>query len=241
MNVFQPVHHDDKFTSKEVDILMKNKAFYARDIRYVNIMLEIINGESNISIRVLEWFIANYAKKNNTFYTIKINGKKSLFYVYNEYKNQLNGYSKSYFDPFCRKKKVIYSYSNGTVNVNFITSIGQLNFFQWAIRYKIIKHVQLHLRDIERDMKETTKINKENKLKNKDIKYVHSSTQEVTVDINDPVICSSDCVNSINLSSLSKNSIKSDSERSHKRHQLSRSVYDYGIKKSNIPIKVDFE
>ena len=95
---------NEKFTPKERDILEKNKNFFSSDPKYIKEMLEIINGESEISIRVLDWFVANYSKKNNTSYRIKINERDEYFYVNNEYKNQLNGYSKLYFDPFCRKK-----------------------------------------------------------------------------------------------------------------------------------------
>src|SRR3989442_1689141 len=92
---------NEKFTSKEKDILEKNKNFFSTDRKYVDAMLEVINGESDISIRVLDWFVANFSKKNNTSYLIKLNGVDSVFNVNIEYKNQLNGYSKQYFDPFC--------------------------------------------------------------------------------------------------------------------------------------------
>ncbi len=130
-------------------------------------MLKIIEGKSNISIRVLDWFVANYSKKNNTSYKINLNGKCLDFNVNIEYKNQLNAYSKQYFDPFCRKKKVVYGYrsTDGSEIINFISSIGQLNFFQWAIRNKIIWYVKRNLIKIEKDMKETSKLNKEKKLK----------------------------------------------------------------------------
>ena len=70
---------NEQFTSKEKDILDKNKKFFSTDRKYVEAMLDIINGESNISIRVLDWFVANYSKKNNTIYKIKINGADSIF------------------------------------------------------------------------------------------------------------------------------------------------------------------
>ena len=237
---------NEKFTSKEKDILEKNKKFYSADRKYINEMLEIINGESDISIRVLDWFVANYSKKNNTYYKIRINGREEFFYVNNEYKNQLNGYSKQYFDPFCRKKKVIYCYKNndGGKDINFVSSIGQLNFFQWAIRNKVIRYVQTHLKAIECDMKETSKLNKEKKLYqlNKSNNTDMIEKEIMISDEPDPVICSSDKINNICISPIKKSSAsKSDSENKSRRQQLSRSVYDVGIKKSNIPIKLDFD
>ena len=239
--------NNEKFTSKERDILEKNKNFFSTDRKYIDAMLEIINGESDISIRVLDWFVANYSKKNNTFYKIKINGRDDYFYVNDQYKNQLNGYSKQYFDPFCRKKKVIYTYrgKDEGKDVNFLSSIGQLNFFQWAIRNKVIRYVQLHIKEIEEDMKETSKKNKEKKLDALDEANNNEEIAEEEKDNDepDPIICSSDKINSVRISPAAKKSStsKSDSEGRSKRQQLSRSVYDFGIKKSNIPIKLDFD
>lgn len=234
---------NEKFTSKEIDILEKNKKFFSSNRKYIEAMLEIINGDSNISIRVLDWFVANFSKKNNTEYRIKINNTDSIFNVNIEYKNQLNGYSKLYFDPFCRKRKVIYCYrsNDGGKNIVFSSSIGQLNFFQWAIRNKVIRYVNRHLKEIERDMKKTSERNKKKKLAlSKEI--VSTSNDYIIDDSPDPVICSSDKINSLYISPLKKNSsTKSDSDTRNKRQQLSKSVYDHGIKKSNIPIKLDFD
>ena len=240
---------NEKFTTKERDILEKNKNFFSTDRKYIDAMLNIINGESDISIRVLDWFVANYSKKNNTVYKIKNNGREDYFYVNNEYKNQLNGYSKLYFDPFCRKKKVIYTYKskNNGKDINFLSSIGQLNFFQWAIRNKVIVYVKLHIKEIEQDMKETSRKNKEKKLAaiNEAINSGDDDddkNKNYNSDEPDPVICSSDKINNVCISPAKKvSSNKSDSDSRNKRQQLSKSVYEHGIKKSNIPIKLDFD
>lgn len=242
---FRPINKNEKFTPKELDILEKNKKFFSTDKKYVDAMLEIIDGKSNISIRVLDWFVANYSKKNNTAYKIRINGCDSIFNVHIEYKNQLSGYSKQYFDPFCRKKKIIYTYrpNDGGKEINFLSSIGQLNFFRWAIRFKVIQYVQRHLEEIETDMKETTRQNKEKKLAALNSSSNKMETDEyIRNDEPDPVICSSEKLLSIHISPFKKSSSKkSDSETKCRRQQLSKSVYEYGIKKSNVPIKLDFD
>ena len=33
-------------------------------------MMNIINGESNISLRIIDWFVTDFAKKNYTVYEI---------------------------------------------------------------------------------------------------------------------------------------------------------------------------
>lgn len=237
-------YSNERFSPRELDILEKNKRFFSSNPKYISLMLEIINGESIISIRLLDWFVSNYSKKYNTFYKIKVNGREEYFYVNNEYKNQLNGYSKQYFDPFCRKKKIIYTYRNKLDNkkIIFISSIGQLNFFQWSLRNKVITYVQRHLEEIEKDMKETSKLNKEKKMAILKEVSEKREKEHVVDDLPDPVICSSDRINSVKISPVSKKCDgETKSERRYRRQQLSRSVYDYGIKKSNIPIRLDFE
>lgn len=243
VDIFEPISKE-KFTSKEIDILIKNKKFYSANKIYINTLLEIINGESNIPIRAIDWFVTNYSKKNNTCYKIKINNKIELFNVNNEYQNQLNGYGKNYFDPFCRENKLTYTYYNGSHNnkIKFISSIGQLNFFRWAIRNKIINYVSRHLEEIEEDHKETYNKNKERK-KITSIKINQKINRDFIIsDEPDPTICSSDKIKSLNITPIKSSSDnKSDSENKTKRRILSKSVYDNGIKKINMPIKLDFD
>ena len=77
-------------------LLQKLLKFYTMEnIEYI---LPIINGESRYSLRLIDWFVTNYAKKNFVIY--QINGKR--FKVYENYKLKLKAYSKKRFDPFCR-------------------------------------------------------------------------------------------------------------------------------------------
>jgi hypothetical protein len=101
-------------------------------------MLKIITGESKISLRIVDWFATNYAKKNYTLYTIEqtADNVARRFKVYDDYKLKLKAYSKKRFDPFCRWERISIPYKDG----NFIeTTIGQLNFFKWALENKVIE------------------------------------------------------------------------------------------------------
>ena len=109
-------------------------------------MLKIINGESPISLRIIDWFATNYAKK---FFTVYEVGANRRFKVYVDYKLKLKAYSKRRFDPFCRWDRITIPYSNGT----FIqTTIGQLNFFKWALENGVIAYIEAHYATIEDDM-----------------------------------------------------------------------------------------
>ena len=106
---------------------------------YIDKILPIVTGNSEISLRVLDYFVTNYAKNNN----IVLN-KTTNYNIYQDYKNKLKSYNKRFFDPFCRinKKnmtnKIAFKYESDKI---IITTIGQLNFFRWAIKNKIIDYV----------------------------------------------------------------------------------------------------
>ncbi len=113
-------------------------------------MLKIITGETKISLRIIDWFTTNYAKKYYTNYIIEGNNNiAKRFKVYNEYKLKLDSYGKNRFDPFCRWDRINIPYTNG----KFIeTTIGQLNFFKWALENKLIDYIYTYYADIEKDM-----------------------------------------------------------------------------------------
>jgi hypothetical protein len=114
-------------------------------------MLKIITGESKISLRIVDWFATNYAKKFYTLYTIDQteDNVARRFKVYDDYKLKLKAYSKKRFDPFCRWDRISIPYKNGT----FIeTTIGQLNFFKWALENKVVKYIEENYDTIEKDM-----------------------------------------------------------------------------------------
>jgi hypothetical protein len=124
-------------------------------------MMGIINGESKISLRIVDWFVTNYAKMKYTIYELTSNrdGDNSVqrFKVYNDYKLKLKAYSKRRFDPFCRWERISIPYEENTC---METTIGQLNFFKWAIENGIIDYITENYDDIEQDMNSRNSISK---------------------------------------------------------------------------------
>tara|TARA_B100001769_G_scaffold270876_1_gene262772 strand:+ start:1132 stop:1683 length:552 start_codon:yes stop_codon:yes gene_type:complete len=119
--------------------------FYDKD-NNLETMLKIINGESPISLRIVDWFVTNFAKQKFTVYNLKDGGR---FKVYNDYKLKLKAYSKKRFDPFCRWDRINIPYEE---NKLVQTTIGQLNFFKWAMENEIIDYINNNYNDIEKDM-----------------------------------------------------------------------------------------
>ena len=125
------------YTTQNDLLLNKLMEFYKKN-NNLNKMLGIINGESNISLRIVDWFATNYAKKFYTVYQLEADSTKR-FKVYVDYKLKLKAYSKKRFDPFCRWERINIPYGE---NKYIQTTIGQLNFFKWALENDVIKYIE---------------------------------------------------------------------------------------------------
>jgi len=136
-----------KYTKQNDLLLTKLKSYYEQnDFKELDRILHILNGESPISLRILDWFVTNYAKQKYIVYQLE-SGER--FKVYNDYKLKLKAYSKKRFDPFCRWDRISIPYKNGT---SIETTIGQLNFFKWALENKVIEYIEENYDTIEKDM-----------------------------------------------------------------------------------------
>jgi len=132
--------------STQNDILLEKLMVFYKVDNNLEKMLNIINGKSNISLRIVDWFVTNYSKNNFTVIE-QING--SRIKVYNDYKLKLKAYSKRRFDPFCRWDRITVPLDS-TRSIE--TTIGQLNFFKWALENQIIKYINDYYNLIDSDM-----------------------------------------------------------------------------------------
>jgi hypothetical protein len=156
----------EKTINTQNDLLMKNLMEFYKNRDNLHKMMYIINGESKISLRIVDWFVTNFAKKNYTVYELPVyragsngqvgsvdvsgpNVQTSRFKVYNDYKLKLKAYSKKNFDPFCRWERISIPYDDQKY---METTIGQLNFFKWAIENRIVNFIETNYAIIEDDM-----------------------------------------------------------------------------------------
>ena len=155
--------------SKETLIKTKLLEFY-KNKENLNILLPIILQKTRLSLRSLDWFVTNYCKKNNINYLLLKDNNLVTYFPYKSYKSQLKAYSKKFCDPFCRRERVIFDYKNNVIleysnnlsinlehNDYIITTLGQLNFFKFAIKDSIIKYAIENINEIEKDMNSTLK------------------------------------------------------------------------------------
>jgi hypothetical protein len=185
-----------KTLAADSEILKKNLLYSSLTEFYSGIpdedmerFLDIINGKSKISLRIIDWFVTNYSKKKNIVYYINqgsgSNGKKGSnkkkrvspkaryqenapdkvtnstiqFFVYLRYRSQLTSYHKIKFDPFCRNDRIVNWGPTGDIT----TTLAQLNFFKWAIENRVLDYISAHLKEIEVDMNTNIRPGKEKK------------------------------------------------------------------------------
>ena len=147
--------------------LLSNLLEFYQNREYLETLKQIINREyainasKKLSIRIVNWFVTNYAKQHFTVYEIPIQPEKTSsdkesrrFFVWTSYKSTEDSYSKQMFDPYCRQQRILIPYDGDT---RIETTVGQLHFFKWAIMNKVIDYIIQHYDSIEKDM--TSRLN----------------------------------------------------------------------------------
>jgi hypothetical protein len=129
--------------TKEQWVLHRLETFYSKPEHFQRIQ-SILSGDSSISLRLIDWLVTNYAKKHNISYMTKTGNRHVIVYL--SYKSHLKAYSKKMFDPFCRHKKIQFQGLN--------TTVGQLNFFEWAIQDEVLDYLVENLESVQADMDE---------------------------------------------------------------------------------------
>jgi len=134
--------------SKKALLLSSLQLFY-KDKNSASIVKEVIEGKTVLSLRVLDWLVTNYSRKNTVNYTYE---GVQIYDIHSHYRNQLKAYSKKLFDPFCRRDRIKIP------EISLETTIGQLNFFRWAIKTGVLPYACGNIRQIEEDMAESLQL-----------------------------------------------------------------------------------
>ena len=108
-------------------------------------IIKLLEGTSDTSLRLIDWFVTNYAKQHNISYILN----NQEFLVYTNYKSQLKAYSKKLFDPFCRRERIMFQIQGYEM---FQTTVGKLNFFRWALEKGVLDYIKMNMVKIEAAM-----------------------------------------------------------------------------------------
>ena len=168
-------------TNKQ-DLLMSTLTLYFRSKPELERFLNTVKGKTNISLRLIDWFVTNYSKKENIMFPLDttVCGKTKViqFIVHTSYKSQLKAYSKRHFDPFCRGENIRFYYED---DKSILTTVGQLNFFRWLMSNKILDYISHNLTEIETDMTKNMKTSERTHKKDaevqSEVQLVSSSTK----------------------------------------------------------------
>ena len=145
LQVIEPYFNDDLIATQLLPLIHKNAANPS---------------QKRVSLRVLDWLVTNFSKKNRIIYTLQLPGGKTVpFNLYLQYKASLNRYKRHVFDPFRRHKRVYFMFKN----TMYSTTVGQLNFMHWAFEHRIIQYAQTRMAEIEADMTQCIKDNQNDK------------------------------------------------------------------------------
>ena len=137
-------------------LLLSLSKYYFRNNK-IQILKDIIENKSkSLSLRLIDWYVTNYCKQNNIVYILDKKNNSGYFNVYLNYRSQLKAFKKILFDPFRRRDRIVFSYGDKGGEIN--TTIGQLNFFRWAIDNDVIKNLQKNIVSVEHDMLNRQKV-----------------------------------------------------------------------------------
>jgi hypothetical protein len=169
MDSAEPQTRRQKIHCKPELIINSLQRFYASCPAVTKVMPYLV-GEAEISLRIIDWFVTKYSRKNFTSY--ELNGQR--FVVYKSYKGQLDAYNKQYFDTNCRRERIQFGVDGYPP---FVTTIGKLNFFRWALETNLLDYIEENQETLKAGynqyLKETT-------LTQKKLRQEASSTQSST-------------------------------------------------------------
>lgn len=159
MDILNNKYQKRKIECKPELVITSLQRFYSTHPE-IGKVLTYLTGEAPISLRIIDWFITKYSRKNFVRYTLN----EQDFLVYLSYKGQLKAYSKQYFDPNCRRERIMFKIPGCE---SFMTTIGKLNFFRWALETNILEYIEENEEEIRKGynqyLKEITQIQKRNK------------------------------------------------------------------------------
>jgi hypothetical protein len=147
-------------------LLSSLSKYFKENPNEARMLQSLVNGTYPISLRVMDWFITHYSKLKNVLYWIddnthtmqetvpsNIHSGIRKFHLYYEYRAQLKSYTKLFFDPFRRHDRISFViHQKEDIPETVETTVGQLNFFRWAIQNHILDYIQNHRADIEETM-----------------------------------------------------------------------------------------
>lgn len=153
--------HSGKAIQDNKELLLVALAkFYKNNNHLYDVISPIIEGKSDISLRLIDFYMTNYSKTKGIVLQHKTaEGMACHFPVHQNYRQQLKAYSKLLFDVFRRRDRIIFHFDNTR---NIFTTIGQLCCFRWLIENGVLDDIMKNKDAIEKEMVTSQKENSKN-------------------------------------------------------------------------------
>ena len=163
MKVGRFLYDPDKIPLRQARRLHEIAHFFDNDV-CSEVLIPMVTQTMDISLRLIDWCLVNWAKKTKIV-TMSPDGEPVT--VYSCYKDALRHYRRRLFDPFRRRERIQFEGLLNKENVIFETTVGQLNFTFWALRYNILESCRKHVQAIEADMNSMLSESKKRRLEDK--------------------------------------------------------------------------
>lgn len=141
-------------------------------------VIKLLRKDSGITLSHIDWLCTNYSKAYPCKYSISYSNRpEKVFDVHESYLESLSIWFRDYFDVFCRKEKIMLVLqtnneenlsirnlswdSKKTIGIEItqkfvrfflITSVAQMNFFNWAFEYGVVEFCKSNLDVIKENM-----------------------------------------------------------------------------------------
>lgn len=131
-------------------LLVALAKFYKNNSHLYDVIQPIIEGKSDVSLRLIDYYMTNYSKSKNVVLVNKnADGASHHFPVHQNYRQQLKAYSKLLFDVFRRRDRIIFHFDSTR---SIFTTIGQLCCFRWLVENGVLDDIILNKTNIEKEM-----------------------------------------------------------------------------------------
>lgn len=147
------VFHYTTVQPRQLSIMQRIEPFFTPAV-VCDTLRPLVNQQSAISLRALDWLVTNYAKKHNV---VCKSTRGGIFNIFHGYKVALNHFRRRNFDPFRRRAR-IHLFVDGVSVCE--STVGQCNFVHWACCNGVMAYAVEHAQEIEADMNRASAIHK---------------------------------------------------------------------------------
>lgn len=212
---------------------------------YLETLKQMINREytvknqKKLSIRMVNWFVTNYAKQYFTVYEVPTQeeGKQGRrFFVWTNYKSTEDSYSKQLFDPYCRKERILIPYKE---EQRIETTIAQMHFFKWAILNGVLEYIAKHYDDIEKDM--SKRLNNSRKKTDSNVSTINNNTNITTNNTNTNTVTNTPSSSNTISSTVFTNITPALGTKTRKKREELSTNACRSIRKEFIPVAISLK